>query len=193
MAVDAYLVITPYAGSGATGGYGRPLTTDGVAAPTLTKDLANVAIAPGSLIEVSDYNVEIEQVLNIGSPAGGAGAGKLAFDAFTVSKRLDAVSTILFQNCATGLAFAKLDVLLVKSGVATPQLYLQHTFKFAAVATISYSQDDEGELERVSFEFGDAQIRYATQNPDGTTGKVLIAGWNRIKNIADLGPDPIST
>ena len=55
-----------------------------------------VAAKPGELCdaelqkvvggEVSDYSFDVEQVLNIGSQSSGAGAGKVTFNPFSITK-----------------------------------------------------------------------------------------------------------
>lgn len=86
----------------------------------------------------------MEQTLAIGSAGSGAGAGKIKFNPFSIIKTIDTLSPPLFQLCASGKAFAKLDLLLVKAtGAGTPLIFLQYTLKLAAVATVSYSHNDD--------------------------------------------------
>ena len=59
------------------------------------------------------------------------------------------------------------------------------TGRLVAVKTISWSHDDESPKETVTFEYGGLQIRYCQQNPDGSLGKVIPAGWNRVTNTQD--------
>lgn len=193
MAVDTYLVLTPYAGAG----FGAPLRTESQLDLRL-KDLGTGAsIAANTLLAVLDYSLDVEQTVNIGSASSGAGAGKIKFNALQISKKIDILSPSLFQLCASGRPFAKLDLLFVRStGSETPNplLYLQFTFKLAAVAAISYSSGDESVNEHVTFEYGDFQIRYEKQIADGTlSGPPAVAGWNIIRNVADLGTQPIQS
>ena len=58
--------------------------------------------------------------------------------------------------------------------------------------TTAYADSDRSPGEQVTFEYGGLQIRYATQTPDGQPGPVQVAGWNRIKNISDLGDEPLT-
>src|SRR6195952_5595768 len=180
MATSSFLVFTPYGAD--------PLTTEGTHLPIT--DLRGVAYAGNTLLEVSDYSFDVEQVLNIGSQSSGAGAGKITFNPFTITKKIDRLSTVLFQNCASGTPFARLDLLVVlNAGKARPSVLLQYTMKLAALKTVSYVDDDLAPTERVSFEYGGLQIRYATQRPDGQAGTVLVSGWNRVRNILDVGDD----
>lgn len=191
MAVDTYLVLTPYGGAG----FGPALKTETQVKLGL-KDLGTgAAIADNTLLEIVDYSLDVEQTLAIGSAGSGAGAGKIKFNPFSITKTIDVLSPPLFQLCASGKPFAKLDLLLVKSAgsaTATPLLFLQYTFKLAAVATVSVSHDEETPKETVTFEYGDLQIRYQQQGPDGKPiNTPLTAGWNIVKNVADTGTQPI--
>jgi type VI protein secretion system component Hcp len=198
MAVNSYLIITPYGGNGTAGGYGKALLSESQVANLPTKDLANEPIAPNTVFEIEDYSLDIEQTLNIGSQSSGAGAGKVKFNPFSITRKVDKASTILFQHCCAGTPFARVDLLLSKVGAPTSgdsaaAFFAQYTFKLAAVATMSWSQDDESPNETITFEYGDLQLRYEPQNPDGTFVKPpLVAGWNVIKNIQDVGTAPIT-
>lgn len=90
------------------------------------------------------------------------------------------------------MAFAKLNLLLARiAGHLETSVYLQYIFKPAAVATISYEHSDIPQ-ETVTFECGDIQIRYRHQRPSGNFDRTLVGGWNRIKNVSDLGTDLLS-
>lgn len=170
MAVDAYLNFTTYDGT------------------SLTSESQNT-VHPGWL-EVSDYSFDIEQVLNIGSQSSGAGAGKVTFNPFSITKKVDNLSPVLYQMCCAGKPFQTVVLALRKSGGADSSVsagkdYLVYMFKLVAVRTVSWSQGDEGPVETVTFEYGALDISYSIQNPDGSLAAPIFAGWNRVKNIAD--------
>lgn len=180
MATSAYLVFTPYGGP--------PVTTEGTHAPIA--DLLGVQHPGNTLLEISDYSFDVEQTLNIGSQSSGAGAGKITFNPFSITKKIDVLSPLLFQDCASGRPFEKLDLLIVKNaGNARPFVFLQYTLKLVAVKTIAYADSDQSPEEQVSFEYGGLQLRYSAQGSDGKRGEVLAAGWNRVRNIQDVGDD----
>lgn len=189
MAVDSYLVLTRYNGSA----YGSALTTESQVSPSFTQDLASFPVIPSTLLEIADYTFGVEQTTSIGSQGSGAGAGKISFDGLAITKRVDVLSPTLLQYCAAGTPFARVDLLLVKSSGAGPAaaLFLQYTLKLAAIRTITTAHDDESPIETVVFDYGDLQIRYAQQNPDGSLRKPVVAGWNRVRNVADTGTAPI--
>jgi hypothetical protein len=59
---------------------------------------ASAPAAAPALFEVSDYSFDIEQVLNIGSQSSGAGAGKVTFNPFSITRKIDSASTGVVQK-----------------------------------------------------------------------------------------------
>jgi type VI secretion system secreted protein Hcp len=185
MAVTPYLIFTPYNGSG----FGTPLTSESQAIQP-TKDLAGFTLAPTSCFEITDFSFDIDQTLAIGSAGSGSGAGKVKFNPLSVTRNIDKLSPVLFQHCCTGQAFAKVDLLLVKPSAtagAAGVLFLQYTFKLVAVATVATSHADDDPKETLTFQYGDLQIRYAQQKADGSLLAPVVAGWDIVKNIQDVG------
>ncbi len=182
MATSSYLVLTPYGAS--------PLTTEGTHSPIT--DLIGVQHAGNTLLEVLDYSFDVEQTLNIGSQSSGAGAGKITFNPFSITKKIDRLSATLFDSCAAGRPLARVDLLVVKNaGNARPFVFVQHTMKLVAVKTIAYTDGDQSPREQISFEYGGLQIRYTTQRADGSSGEATVAGWNRVRNVKDIGNENI--
>ncbi len=141
---------------------------------------------PG-LFEIEDFSFDIEQVLNIGSQSTGAGAGKVTFNPFSITRKIDKSSPVLFERACSGTPFQQVVLGLRKSsgGKATGQIYLVFMFKLVAVKTISWSYDDESPKETVTFEYGGLQVHYSQQQPDGKMKTPIPGGWNRVKNVQD--------
>ena len=152
----------------------------------------------GSVFEVEDFSFDVEQTLNIGSQASGAGAGKITFNPFSITRKIDKASTEFFRMACAGTAFQQVILALRKSagdgggasGVSG-LMFLRFDFKLVAVKTVSWSHDDESPKEEVTFEYGGLQVRYNQQDASGsmTTFPVQASGWNRVKNIADTTKD----
>jgi len=142
------------------------------------------------LFECEDYSFDIEQVLNIGSQSSGAGAGKVQFNPFSITRKIDCASPIFFQNSCSGKPFKEVGLGMRKSagGAATGVMYLVFTFKLVAVKTVSWAHDDEAPKETVTFEYGGLNIQYCQQKPNGTLWPAVTKGWNRVKNISDDAP-----
>jgi len=140
------------------------------------------------LFEIEDFSFDIEQTLNIGSQSTGAGAGKVTFNPFSITRKIDVSSATFFEQACSGTPFKNVVLGLRKSsgGQASGQMYLVFRFKLVAVKTISWSYDDESPKETVTFEYGGLQVHYTPQAPDGSMQKTpVVGGWNRVKNIQD--------
>ncbi|HXJ01601.1 MAG TPA: type VI secretion system tube protein Hcp [Micropepsaceae bacterium] len=182
MAVDSYMYFENYDNS-----YLQSETQTPIAA---SKDGLTAAFAAANnahgLFEVEDYSFDIEQVLNIGSQSSGAGAGKVTFNPFSITRKIDVASPVLFQNACTGTPFKNVGLGLRKSagGATSGVFFLVFTFKLVAVKTVSWAHDDESPKETVTFEYGGLAIQYVQQKPDGSFLPPVMRGWNRIRNIA---------
>src|SRR5271165_2181591 len=62
-------------------------------------------IKQGFVFEIDDFSFDIEQVLNIGSQSSGAGAGKVTFNPYQITRKSDRLSPLLFTMCCTGEHF----------------------------------------------------------------------------------------
>ena len=165
-----------------------------------TEPLMNtpVKLTNGKIFEVEDFSFDIEQTLNIGSASAGAGAGKVTFNPFSITRKVDKVSPLLFQMACSAAPFETVVLALASSaGVATAggaagQIFVRFDFKLVAVKTISWGYDADSPNERVTFEYGGLQVRYSQQNPNGTFAQPSVGGWNRVKNVQDLTSAPLS-
>jgi type VI secretion system secreted protein Hcp len=196
MAIDSYVVFVPYTGD--------PLKAESQVDMThnteeLAKDDLVGFASKTQVFEVSDYSFDIEQALNIGSQSSGVGAGKVTFNPFSITRKIDVASPKLFDMACAGTAFKQVILALRKStganvtagNAASGQVFLRFDFKLVAVKTISWSHDDESPNETVTFEYGGMLIRYCQQKPDGTFEAVTPGGWNRINNKQDHTTKPI--
>jgi type VI secretion system secreted protein Hcp len=192
MAVDGYMFFLDYNGKYMTSESSVDLSKNN---EELAKGFVTANSSKG-LFEVTDYDFDVEQTLNIGSASSGAGAGKITFNPFKITRSVDRSTPQLFNFAAAGTSFQNVGLGLRKSsgGDTAGRFYLVFNFKLVAVKSIDWSHNDEtGMTEIVAFEYGGLVIRYAPQNSDGSFGAVIPGGWNRVKNISDLNPDtPIS-
>lgn len=202
MAVDAYMAFQTYDNTWLAfesqttlGKTTEPLMTDPNPFPTGTGP-----VAPGSAItglqylELEDYSFDIEQTLNIGSQSRGAGAGKITFNPFSITRKIDVQSPAFFKMVCSGTAFQQVILMMRKSagGDTAGQAFCRFDFKLVAVKTISWSHDDEAPKETITFEYGGLQVRYSMQEASGKMTPAIAGGWNRVKNIADTTTTPIS-
>jgi len=192
MALDSYMSFQLYGGAYLTAESQVDLTNN--TEPLMSNP--NKAFASPCVFEVEDYSFDIEQTLNIGSQSSGAGAGKVTFNPFSITRKIDKASPVFYQMACSGTAFQQVSLGIRKSvgdagggGQVSGMMFLRFDFKLVAVKTISWSHDDESPKETVTFEYGGLQVRYNQQDPSGslTSGKaaVFVGGWNRVKNVQD--------
>jgi type VI secretion system secreted protein Hcp len=142
---------------------------------------------PGNIFEVEDYSFDIEQVLNIGSQSKGAGAGKVTFNPFSITRPIDKSSPIIYKMACSGTPFKEVGLGLRKGagGDASGVFFLSFTFKLVAVKTIAWSHDETSPKETITFEYGGLLVKYGIQNPNGSINPVFNGGWNRVTNRND--------
>jgi type VI secretion system secreted protein Hcp len=147
----------------------------------------------GNVFEVTSFSFDVEQTLNLSSQSSGAGAGKIQFNPFKVSRKIDLATSAMFQMACQGTTFQTVSLGFRKAaGIeASGLFYLRFDFKLVALKTMSWSHDDESPTEDLEFEYGALQIRYGQQNAGGSIVEQNPVGWNKIKNIADISETAI--
>lgn len=182
MAVDAYMYFKDYEGKYLTsksqiteiktspGDIGEVINPFDQALKGPFIDTPPSGVKRCGLFEVEDYSFDIEQTLNIGSQSTGAGAGKVTFNPFSITRKIDCSSPKFFQMACAGKSFKQVGLGMRKSAGATTTglMYLAFTFKLVAVKTVAWAHDDEAPKETVTFEYGGLIIQYAQQKPDGS-------------------------
>ena len=145
MAIDSYMAFQLYGGAGAAGAYldaESQVDLSGNSEPLMTTPTS--CFTAGKVFEVEDYSFDIEQTLNIGSQSSGAGAGKVTFNPFSITRKIDRASAIFYEMACSGTAFAQVTLGLRKSVGAggggagvSGMMFLRFDFKLVAVKTIS--------------------------------------------------------
>ena len=138
----------------------------------------------GQVFEVETFNFDLEQTLNIGSQSKGAGAGKVTFNAFNITRKIDLSSPTIFNMACSGTSFKQVSLGFRKSagGDQSGVMFLRFDFKLVAVKTISWEHDEESPKETMAFEYGGLFMRYCPQKPDGHLEAAIGNGWNRVTN-----------
>lgn len=184
-----YMKLTPYSGTSPTdkiGQTGLIVSVDGKSV-----DLSNY-------INLSSVQYDFEQFPNIGSQSTGAGAGKILFNPLSITKTADQTSAPLFQAMASGTPYQFIEFLFVSTATADskPVVRYKVLLKLAAVRTMSVSSvacttGCPGIAESVTFEYGGYIVFTYAQAANGSLLPAKVAGWNRIKNVADTDPTAI--
>jgi type VI secretion system Hcp family effector len=122
-----------------------------------------------SSFEIEDFSFDVEQILNIGSQSSGAGAGKVTFNPFTITKKLDVSSPKLLQAAARGEIFKTFTCSFFAGGrsvtgaAATAGAYLTIAFSDAVITHFAIHAATQGEAqgrENISFEFSKVEFKY---------------------------------
>ena len=123
---------------------------------------------------------------NLGGPAGagagGGGAGKVQVEDLHVVMKLNKASPLLLLACATGQHFKQAVLTARKAGKAQLEFLV---FKFKDVLVSSYhtsGHTDAEPIDQVSFDFGQIQVEYRPQKPDGSLAAAVKAGWDAKAN-----------
>ena len=141
-----------------------------------------------NIFQIENYALDVVQTLNIGSQSSGAGAGKVTFNPFSITRKSDKSSPVLFQMACSGTAFQTVALVLQRSagGPVAGAGFMKFTFKLVAVKSISWNYDSEEARETVTFEYGGLVVEYFEQKANGSFAGDVVGGWNRVTNIADL-------
>jgi type VI secretion system Hcp family effector len=158
-------------------------------------------LTAGQIFEISDFSFDIEQILNIGSASSGAGAGKVTFNPYSITRTTDRASPTLFTMCCAGQHFKQVSLYLRRAGGAAGSVssgttagsataqsgltFLRFDFALVAVKTINWtgSDGDESPKEEVTFEYGALQVRYQQQDTTGVAkGAPTVGAWNQVYN-----------
>ncbi len=198
-AQDIYMIVYTYGTT--TNSASFPGTGSG-SGTILTKGLGTASgtvkdVAVGKTLDLSNYvkltsvQYDLEQTLNIGSQATGAGAGKVTFNPIVITKAVDAISPVLMQNCASGTPFTIEIVFVPTTGaVATKNIIYKLQIGLAAVKTVSVSSVPDcgsgcmGIAESYSFDYGQLIVQTYKQDATGVYSAGPRFGWDRVKNVS---------
>ncbi len=109
---------------------------------------------------------------NTGAGTGGTGAGtgKVRFDQFSITKKLDSTSVKLSQALAAGKHY-KTAVLTIRKAGKGPKDLLVYSFSLVSPSVIQWSGSDEDPTEEVTFEYGALTVRYVQLGTQGKSRK----------------------
>jgi type VI secretion system secreted protein Hcp len=114
---------------------------------------------------------------------GGAGAGKVQMQDLVFTTRFSKASPQLILACASGKHF-KDAVLTARKAGKGQQEFL--TFSLSDVLVSTYQTGGAGgdvlPGDAVSLNFSKIQVEYKPQNPDGSLGSSIKAGWDVKQN-----------
>jgi type VI secretion system secreted protein Hcp len=115
--------------------------------------------------------------------ASGADAGKVQFHAFHFAMRTSKASPQLLLACASG-QHLKSAILTARKAGKTPQEFLVLTLTNVLVASYETGATpvQPYPTDQVSLSFGQIQVEYRAQKPNGTLEAPIQVGWNVAAN-----------
>jgi len=151
--------------------------------------------SPYKAFEIKDFSFGVENPTTIGSATGGAGAGKIKFNEFTIKKLSDKASPGFFKNCCTGSHYEYVTISMRKSGGSAEvsgREFLQFRFQTVFTTKIDWTgPGDEGPEESITFVYGSLGVMYTPQLADGTKGTAPPEqGWSQVANKDAMQADP---
>jgi type VI secretion system secreted protein Hcp len=136
--------------------------------------------------EIKDFSFGVENPTTIGSATGGAGAGKIKFNEFTIKKTTDKSSPAFFKNCCAGAHYKTVIIAMRKSGGdpnSSGKEFLRFKFDTVFTTKIDWSgPGDEGPEESITFVYGKLGVKYIVQSGAGTQSEQKTAGWDQMRN-----------
>ena len=135
-------------------------------------------------IEVLAWSWGASQSGTFHKGTGGAGAGKVNVNDISITKYVDAASTVLLSSVCKGSHFKDAKIVCRKSGGDSPVDFLE--IKLENVMVTGYStggsHGEELVTENVTLNFEKFEMKYRTQDEKGKKGGEKIAKWNMAKN-----------
>lgn len=117
------------------------------------------------------------------APGSGGGAGKVQMQDFNFTARMSKASPNLMLACASGKHLKSAVLTARKAGKPQAEFL---TFSLSDILVSAYQTGGaEGEvvpMDSVSLNFSKIQVEYKQQNPDGSLGASIKAGWDVKQN-----------
>jgi type VI secretion system secreted protein Hcp len=111
---------------------------------------------------------------------------------FSITKRVDFASPQLFQRLVQAQQIPSME-LHVRNAGGDQQTFLRYCFQNVVVSSIQHAGNpaDIRPAENVTFRYTAVTERYFRQNPDGSLGTSVFAGWNATTGqLITTYPDP---
>jgi len=136
--------------------------------------------------EIKEFSLGIENKSTIGSATGGAGAGKVQFNEFTIKKNVDLASPAFFKNCCAGAHYKAVQIACRKSGTDGAKAggpYLLFNFGTVFTTKVEWSgPGDEAPEENITFAYGALQLEYHKQDDTGALVEKRTVDWTQMLN-----------
>jgi type VI secretion system secreted protein Hcp len=135
---------------------------EGVNGPvTVQGETKDNAYAGKKAFEIKDFSFGVENPTTIGSATQGAGAGKIKFNEFTITKHADASSPVLHGICTAGRHIPQAEIIVRKAGGGDRKDVTVTIYRMTDVACVRF---DEGPTEKLTFTYGKLTVEYHKQD-----------------------------
>jgi type VI secretion system secreted protein Hcp len=141
---------------------------------------------PGdSMDKVHKGEIEVESwswgVVNEGSPGsgGGGGAGRASFQDFHFVTKISKASPQLFLSCATGVHHKDATLSGRHAGASPSGDFLKYKLSDVQVTSVQHAGGGSDlPVEQFSLSYGRFEITFTPQDPDGSPGSPITAGFD---------------
>ena len=116
------------------------------------------------------------------SYGGGGGAGKVNFQDFHFTMRMNKATPKLILSCSNGEHIKKAVFVARKAG-KEQQEYMKIVFSDILVSNYSTGGGGDEPIESISLNFSKVEMEYKPQKSDGTLGDPIPVGWNLKENV----------
>ena len=144
------------------------------------------------VFEISDFDFDVQNTVDIGSAATGAGAGKASLGQLVIHRTVDKLSPALLNLSTVGQHLAAIQLYLrhpnPTAGGAAPAPFLAYEFQTVFISKIEWSAAAGADLtEAVTFVYGAVAVAFQAANPDGTpAGPPAKSAWSQVQNAASV-------
>ena len=139
-----------------------------VASPAAAADKSagTLAIPDKGSSDILSWSWGVTNSTTIGSPSGGAGAGKAKLGDFHVAKRIDPLSTELFRSVALGSHFPEVTISVPIGGPGTP-FAIEYELRQVFVTSLQQGGSAGDATESVSLAYGAVDQSIGNTSPFG--------------------------
>jgi type VI secretion system secreted protein Hcp len=134
-------------------------------------------------IEVLAFNQSLAQPQGTAAnPTGGGAAAHTGHQDFTITKRLDVASPMLYEACATGKHIKDVTIDMMRSSLEKPVKYMVVKMEQVLISRVATSGSGDSPTESVSFNYSKISWTYTQQKGAGGSQVGSTGGWSLVKN-----------
>ena len=152
------------------------LTIDGV-------NGGSTAVGHKGAFQITDFNFDISNLINIGSESTGAGAGKAKFTPLTIDLALTSGLTALLKDAITGKRIDSIELQGV-TGTAG-KLSTVYDLKLGDVFVTDIKDLSTGQ-DQLAFSYGEISLTTRAQNANGSLGSPTTVSWDLLTNSQEV-------